>query len=792
MGRMDTNSLQALEFGKILNLLAEKAQTKSGKQICMSICPEIDKGLLCTMMAETTQAKTFLDTNECLRFLDTHETKKTIEITLLHGILSGEELFSIGNQLENIGKIKEQIKNQKESCGELWKFVSFISHFNHISQAILQKLEPNGEVKINATSEYAAINRNIHEVRSHIYEKLNDILGSSSYGKMFQESIVTVRSQRYVVPLRAEFKSHFPCIVHDQSVSGETLFVEPLSLTPLNNDYKILLSKQKREVEKILQNLSELVGSLGREIMAALESMEKLDVIFAKALLSIDWKASEPLFSDQPVLKVVNARHPLIARLQVVPISFEIGNTFHTLIITGPNTGGKTVTLKTAGLFVLLAYCGLHLPADSNSLIGSFDNILADIGDEQSIEQSLSTFSAHLSSIINIIDQSSSSTLVLLDELGAGTDPDEGAALGMAIITLLHRNHIPLLVSTHLSLIKSFAFNFSHAENSCVGFDLETLAPTYKLMIGVPGQSHAFHIAQKLGLSLEVIQTAEKYLSRTDLDSKKLIEGLEKKAEAIDTKLAETEEIKQQMETLQEDHEKELEEIKQKNLSIKENLVHKYSKEFNKLLKEMKEKLIEMNRQDITNSQRQTIKKQLEEMNQEFDDTIKQIENEVPSVEILDDPDVEFKIYDKVYLPSMKQEGIIIKLDPKSLFMEIQYKNGIRQTVPNKEVRKIIAEPETSEVNLDKLKRNRSVEQKIDIHGLRAEEAIPLIDKFLDDAYLDKISQVFILHGVGTGALREEVKKILKNHPHVDSYDSTPDHAIVTLKNELIQTRKKN
>jgi DNA mismatch repair protein MutS2 len=665
-----------------------------------------------------------------------------------------------------------------------------ISNFSSISQAINQKIEVGGEIKPNATSEYAAINRNIQEVRSHIYEKLTDILNSSSYGKMFQEAIITIRGGRYVVPLRAEYKAHFPCIVHDQSVSGETLFVEPLSITPLNNDYKILLSKQKREIEKILQGLSELVGVMGKEILAAISAMEKLDVIFAKALLSIDWKASEPVFVEKPMLKVTNARHPLISANVVVPINFEIGNNFHTLIITGPNTGGKTVTLKTAGLLVLLAYSGLHIPADSNSEIGLFSDILADIGEEQSIEQSLSSFSAHLKAIINIIGLAKSDTLVLLDELGAGTDPDEGAALGMAIITLLHRNNVPLMVSTHLSLIKSFAYNFPNSENSCVGFDMETLKPTYKLMIGVPGQSHAFHIAEKLGLNCEIIETAEKYMSRTDLDSKKLIEGLEKKALEIDTKLAKTEEIKQQMETLQEDHEKELEEIKQKNLSIKENLINKYSKEFNKLLIELRDKLSEINRQEISNSQRQTIKKQLEEMNQEFEEKIKQIETEVPALEIVEEDLGDFKIYDKVILPSMKQEGIIIKIDSKSQSMEIQYRNGIRQTVPYKDVRKVNTEPETTEINLDHINKNRQIDQKIDVHGLRVEEAIPLIDKFLDDAYLAKISQVFILHGVGTGILRDEIKKLLRNHPHVDSYDSTPDHASVTLKNEMIQTRK--
>jgi DNA mismatch repair protein MutS2 len=786
---MDNTSIQSLEFDKILKLLADKAQTKTGKEICLTLRPTSDSESFQLLMSETTEARQFLDTNENLRFSETHETKKFAELALLHGILSGEELYVLGNQLDNITKNKDSIHGHKE-IPILSRYVSTIKNFSTITQAIFQKIEIGGEIKPNATSEYAAINRNIQEVRSHIYEKLTDILNSSSYGKMFQEAIITIRGGRYVVPLRAEYKSHFPCIVHDQSISGETLFVEPLSITPLNNDYKILLSKQKREIEKILQGLSEIVGVMGNDILSAISIMEKLDVIFAKALLSIDWKANEPIFVEKPMLKITNARHPLISSSSVVPINFEIGTDFHTLIITGPNTGGKTVTLKTAGLLVLLAYSGLHIPADCNSEIGKFSDILADIGEEQSIEQSLSSFSAHLKAIIHIISLACSDTLVLLDELGAGTDPDEGAALGMAIITLLHRNQVPLFVSTHLSLIKSFAYNFPKAENSCVGFDMETLKPTYKLMLGVPGQSHAFHIAEKLGMNLEIIETAEKYMTRTDLDSKKLIEGLERKAEELDTNLAKSEEIKLLMEAKQEDHEKELEEIKQQNLSIKENLLNKYSKEFNKLVIELKDKLSEMNRQEISNSQRQNIKKQLDEINLEFEDKMKQIELEVPALEVVEEDLGEFKIYDKVLLPSMKQEGIIIKLDHKTQAMEIQYRNGIRQTVSFKDVRKVISEPQVNEINLDHINKNRPIDQKIDVHGLRVEEAIPLIDKFLDDAYLAKISQVFILHGVGTGILRDEIKKLLRTHPHVDSYDSTPDHAAVTLKNEMIQGRK--
>jgi len=789
---MDENSVKVLEFDKILDLLSGFAQTKTGKELCIKLTPQCDQTAILSLLSETSQAKQFLNSCGNLRFLDTHPLIRHVEMAVIHSVLQGEDLFEIANHLHNLNQIKESIRGQKESLPSIWKYASQINNFQELENAIFQKIEPSGELKPNATAELAAINRNIQEVRSRIYEKLTEILNSGNYGKMFQESIVTIRSMRYVIPLKAEHKTHFPCIVHDQSVSGETLFVEPLAITPLNNDYKILLSKQKREIEKILLELTELVNGRARDILSSLDAEVMLDVIFAKAELSLSWKASEPILIDKPAIKVTGARHPLISNEKVIPISFEIGNRFNTLIITGPNTGGKTVTLKTAGLFVLMTYCGIHIPADSNSEIGMFSDLLADIGEEQSIEQNLSSFSAHLSTIVHILQFASNQTLVLLDELGAGTDPDEGAALGMSIISLLHRNEIPLMVSTHLSLIKSFAYRFPNAENACVGFDLETLQPTYKLMIGVPGQSHAFHISKFLGLNEEIIETAERYLSRSDIDSKKLIEGLEKKTEEIETNLSVSEDIRVQMEERQSMHERDLEAIKEKNLKIKENLTGKFTREMNKILSDLRNLLAEINRGEISGHQKELIKKQVEEINQEFEDKIKEVELELPTPKMKYCDTSDLKCFDTVFIPQMKQEGIIIKLNPEPQTMEVQYRNGIRQTLSYTDVRKIEAEAVETEVTLDFAIKNRLVDQKIDVHGLRVEEAIPLIDKFLDDAYLARLSQVYILHGVGGGILREEVKKHLKNHPHVDSWDSSKDHATVTLKNESFRTPKRH
>ncbi len=528
---MNKDSLRAIEFEKIQLLLSHHAQTQAGKKACLELMPDHMMERIQEKLDETAQARSFIENLGSLSFPETDDSRKMAERTAIGGVLTAQDLLHLGQHLQTLRINRESIANHQEAYLNLWKYATFMGSFKDIEQAILSKIDENGEIRSNATPDLANVRKNIFQSKQMIYEKLEHLLKASAYSKMFQEPIITLRNHRYVVPLKGEFKSSIPCIVHDQSVSGETLYVEPLIITSLNNDYHILLSKEKKIIDKILAELSEMIGEKARHIINTLSISEQLDLIFAKALYAQTYQGILPRLSAEPEFDFVSARHPLIASECVIPLTLNLGGNFTTLIITGPNTGGKTVALKMTGLLITMTYSGMLIPAGENTLIGCFSDIYADIGDEQSIEQSLSTFSSHLRSLVNITENARGDTLVLMDELGAGTDPDEGAAIGMALISFLHRTKVPMIVSTHLSLIKSFAYNHDRAENASMDFDLESLKPTYKMLMGVPGQSHALHIAKKLGMSDEIMDMAKRFQSKSYADTKIMIDSLAKAVE---------------------------------------------------------------------------------------------------------------------------------------------------------------------------------------------------------------------------------------------------------------------
>ncbi|MCE5222702.1 endonuclease MutS2 [bacterium] len=785
---MDRFSCTALELDKIVHFLSQCAQTDVGKEKARLLAPSDSMTEINQRLHETEEAKQYTLQFTKPRFLDIRQIRDFIEKAMLQSVLGSDQLFVLGNHLQNLRKFKESLREQMDSYPILYEYASRIRYSKEIETAIFSKIDANGEIKDDATSELKSIRHHILDTRNRIYDKLNELLNSSSYSKMFQDQVITIRSDRFVIPLKSEHKTHFPSIVHDQSVSGETVFVEPIAVTSLNNDYRILLLKQKREFEKILSELTVLVQNESKEILSALDTEEILDVLYAKAELAIRWKATCPTLVQEPIVKIENGRHPLIPDDKVVPISINMTDSYRTLIITGPNTGGKTVTLKTVGLFTLMTYCGLHIPASENSVIGHFSSILADIGEEQSIEQNLSSFSSHMSNIILIIETADPSSLILLDELGAGTDPDEGAALGMAVLSYFHRLHSLQIISTHLSLIKSFAYNFPGAENACVGFDLETLKPTYHLLMGVPGQSHAFQIAARLGMNEELISTAERYISRTDQDQKKLIEGLKKKSEEMEMNRQETEAVRLRIQELESSHRAELEAIIEKNKQIKEDLVQKYTADLNKLSADMKKIVKELARKDISPSQQNQIIQEFEQNKETLDEKLENLQSLFPEESIhYEDVDTEIKKFDTVMVELTKQTAIVINTLPDKDKVEVQFPNSIRMVLSRNKIRKIINPPTETDDSEPELPRKSMVAQKIDVHGLRTEEALPLIDKYLDDAYLAGHSQVWILHGIGTGILREEIRKHLKQHPHVSQLISQPGHTIVVLRNEVLK-----
>ena len=779
---MDNNSLRVLELDKVLKILSNYAKTKAGIQECLSLKPSSNLETIKTSLKEVTEAKKYINSYSTLPILETNEAKTATDRAAISGLLNEKELLSILNQLKTLRKIKDSFKDIKDYYPHLFKYVSQITPQKEIEDAIESKISEDCEVKTNASEELSRIRRNIKESRALIYSKANELFNSQSYSRMFQENIITIRNGRYVIPLKAEFKAHFPCIVYDQSTSGETLFVEPLLITSLNNDFNILLSQEKREISRILSLLSNIVREKAHEILSSIKIIEELDFIFAKAIMAIEQNYIEPEISDNLLFDLKKARHPLIPGNEVVPIDLNLGKNFRTLIITGPNTGGKTVTLKTCGLLIAMTYCGLHIPSGDNTLIGYFADILADIGEEQSIEQSLSSFSSHLSNIVHILKLANKNTLVLLDELGAGTDPDEGAALGMAIISYLHRERVPQIITTHLSQIKSFAYNYDEAENACVGFDLESLKPTFKVLIGVPGQSHALQIAKRLGLPEDLVESAEKYIGKKELEVKALIDGLMQKTEEIEAHRITSESARKEAEELKNKYNREVRNfessVKEKKKSLYRNTV--------KEIKEIREKalslLSELAKRKEASSEVHKLFDEIRQIEEETENKLKEMEEmEKDLLPIQESSDV--VIGSSVWVRKYKREGLVISKDDEKKTVEV-IMGSFRAVMPLNELSKLeeTKEENYESISLDGVKKKRLISQKIDLHGLRVEEALPLLDKYLDDAYLSKLPLVYVMHGEGKGILRDEIRNFLKTHPHVSYFDPKDTFVIVYLK----------
>jgi DNA mismatch repair protein MutS2 len=781
---MNSNSLRALEYEKIQQLLSAFAQTNEGKKACLDLLPESLMQRIQEKLDETFQAKAFIEQVGLLGIPETQGSRSNAERIALGGTLSAEELFHLALHLQALREIRESIASHQDAFLNLWKYATFMSVFKDIEQAVFSKIDENGEIKTNATPELANVRKNIHQSRQLIYEKLENLLKASAYSKMFQEAIITIRNHRYVVPLKGEFKSSIPCIVHDQSVSGETLFVEPLIITSLNNDYNILLSKEKKILDKILSDLCELIHDRAKAIINTISISEQLDIIFAKARYAQTYQGVMPNLSAQAELKFDQARHPLIPSDKVIPLSFELGKSFTTLILTGPNTGGKTVALKTAGLLLAMTYAGLLLPADSGSVIGCFSDILADIGDEQSIEQSLSTFSSHVRSLVNLTKEARHDTLALIDELGAGTDPDEGAAIGMALISFLHREKVPLMVSTHLSLIKSFAYNHDRAINASMDFDLESLQPIYRILMGVPGQSHALHIAKKLGLSDEIMDMAKRFQDKNFTESKNMIDSLAKRTREMEDSRNQSEKINQDLNQLKAEYEEKISHIQNKYQRLKSDLQEKSNKEIRVLLEKAQELFTSLQTKDRLDKEAHQIIGKIKEIRQEVGDAEIRLDEveELPKPHIPQSlgPSDEFVVMDNVYVPEYKKYGIILKVHPKTKKAEVQM-GQLRLNFTFEQLEKCESMDTVVDIDTSGVEQ-KVVHDKIDLLGFKVEEALEALEKYLQDAFLDNKTSVFVLHGLGTGALKDAIHSFLKKHPYVRVFDDRDTATVVHFK----------
>ena len=685
-------------------------------------------------------------------------------------MLSISQILRVGGMLKASRRFKDYInRRDDEKPHELLEdLIDILVPLKKLEETIEISIVSEEEISDRASSILSSIRRNLKEKNSSVRDKINSIVRSNS--KYLQDSLYTMRGDRYVLPVKAEYKGQVPGLVHDQSSTGATLFIEPMSLVNLNNEIKELKLKEKAEIERILMELSNKVYDEIEIIESNYKILTELDFIFAKAKYSSSINGICPTVSDDRSFDIIQGRHPLIDPKVVVPSDVYLGKEFNTLMITGPNTGGKTVTLKTVGLIHLMALSGILIPAKDASSIGFFKEIFADIGDEQSIEQSLSTFSSHMTNVVRIMENASDSSLVLFDEIGSGTDPVEGAALAIAILDSLRERKAKLIATTHYSELKGYALRTEGIENASVEFDVETLRPTYRLLIGVPGKSNAFEISKRLGLKEEVINKAKNNISSENLKFEDLIRDLQEKSILANRDAREAKKLKIDAEEVKKKYEeklKKLDEVRDKAYSEArreaKDIISKAKDEADEILKAMREleKLgIAQGGRARLEEERKKLKDSLEKKES---DLYKEKENQGEAI-------TKVTLGMDAYLPSLNQNVIIITMpDNKG---EVQVEAGIMKiNVKLKDLRLVKSASNKKEKKKRELKLNlKAVESRVDLRGMDAEEACFKTDKYLDEAYLANLGEVTIVHGKGTGILRKAITNMLKKHPHVKSY----------------------
>ncbi len=765
---MQEETIKTLGFDEVRRQLEGLCVTESAKFMARNLLPYDSIELAERAMHETTQARDFYKQEGALPFLEFVGIYPVIDRIKVLSPISGEELLRTASVLETIGEIKKMLSLCKDDFPLLSYYSNSLKKFTDIVSRIRLAIGSDGKIVDSASPLLSILRREIHATHMKIQTVLQRIIYSKQYENIVQDQIITTRNDRYVIPIKQSGKANFPCVVQDESSSRLTLFVEPLSVVELNNKLRELSLKEKQEEERIIIEIEKEILARMDDLLSSLNVIEKLDFLFAKGKLSIFMDGSEVILTDRKKIRIVQGRHPFIPKNSVVPIDVEVGDGsgYHMLIITGPNTGGKTVTLKTTGLFVLMAESGLHLPAYSNSEIGFYKDVFVDIGDEQSIQQSLSTFSSHIKRVINILLNADKDSLVLLDELGAGTDPEEGSALGYAILKDLYDRNIITLASTHHSKLKEFPYEFTFARNASVGFDVETLQPTYKLYIGVPGGSHALIIAEKLGMPGKVLSDSRRELSEEHVMAQEMLSKISSDREKIDKSKADIENSQKELETLKEIYAKKLDDLENR----KKEEMKKAHNEAQKIVEDTQSRMdnIMNNLENYIKSQKavQEAKKQLEEKGEEVEEKLEQANGD-ESVRI---KMADIEEGDMIYLPSFKKHGLILqKLEDKGKIV-VQV-GSIRATVS-------LNATEKPKVGYEKSARQdvagslfeEEVSMKLDLHGCRVEEAIGTLDKYLDSAYLVGLPFVYIVHGRGTGALRNAVVEYLRKHPHVSNF----------------------
>ena len=769
---MDKRSLKTLEFDKIIQKLANKAISQGGKAMCENLSPMDRLGDIEKALAQTAEALEFSTKAGHLPLGGIKDITASLKRATIGGVLSIEELFHVGEFIYVCKKIERYASSveRRERLEHLDPLFEEIVTAAQLEKDITRCIVNDKEIADDASAALSAIRRSIKTSSSRINDALNSVIQSQNYKNMLQDAVITMRSGRYCVPIKQEYKSSFPGVVHDSSGSGATVFMEPLSVVALNNKIKELQAEEKEEILRILTKLSADVSANEAELRANIDVLTYLDFIFAKSSLAFEMEATAPEFNDNGIIDIKKGRHPLLNVPKIVPMDIHLGRDFSSLLITGPNTGGKTVALKITGLFTLMGMAGLFIPAKSGSALSIFDSVYADIGDEQSIEQSLSTFSAHMTNIVRILGLCNHESLVLFDELGAGTDPTEGAALAISVIRNLMARGVKCAITTHYAELKLFALTTEGVENGAVEFDLQTLAPTYRLLIGVPGKSNAFAIAARLGLSPEIISEAKELLSADDIRFEDVITDLEISKKAAEIEEERTQALRRETQKLAHD----LENQKKRLELNRERVMNEAKSEARKLVAQAKEEadaiIKEMRKMQINpdfKSAEESRKKLREKMDTLEVSDIKKETAQKPAIRPIDRPLV---AGDTIFVNHLGQSGTVVSVSKNHAqvaigAMEMKVKISELSLEERKQERQV-----ASVASGVRASKSLHINREIDLRGMLAQEALEELSKYLDDAYLSNLGRVEIIHGKGTGALRTAVQQYLKRHPHVKTY----------------------
>ncbi len=769
---MDYNCLKKLEFDKIIKILNGFCCTNVGKKLSLGLIPSNQKDTVKELLEETSEAVNLSYRNGFPDFYDIFDIILELKKLESNSTLSAKSLLNLATILKQAQELKDYFQKDFLDADE-YPILSNLFNNLYCNQALSQKIFSSiideNTIDDKASKNLLAIRKQKRNLEQDIRSKLNDILHSSNYSKYIQENIITIRNDRFVIPVKEEYRTHIKGFIHDISNAGSTVFIEPLSVFEMNNELNALKSQEELEIEKILQELTKLLFPYIEELKLDFNLIGKIDFIFAKAKFSNSIKGITPVINNKKEIHLKNARHPFIDTNKVVPISIDLGDTFSILLITGPNTGGKTVALKTVGLLTCMACSGLNIPADENSSIFVFDSVFADIGDDQSIHDSLSTFSSHMTNIVEITNNATKNSLVLLDELGSGTDPLEGSRLAISILDFFKSIGSLCIATTHYQELKQYALVTNGFKNASVEFDISTLSPTYHLLIGIPGKSNAFEISEKLGLSKDIIEKAKFLMTSDQIDIENLLKNIYDNKTLIDKEKIQISQELEQISTIKNSLEKEKQKLQQQEKDLiydakqkAKQILLDAKEDANKIIKQMNQtsnaKELEALRTSL-NSKVNSVKiKEKSPVNSHY--KILPIEEIVPNA--------------KVFVTTLNKNGIVISHISKSKEVQVQIGNLKLNVSINDLAKPLLNENINNNINknqyFSKISKATNAKTEINVIGLNVEEAIAVVDKFLDDCILAKLDTARIIHGNGTGKLRNEIQHFLKNHPHVQSY----------------------